>query len=195
MDSQSLAHPSPLQAVRRGVFLALCGLLAVVSTVALMLIGQVWLGQPRYCDPAARPPASQALLGQVPGQHYVGSVWIHFTASDLSPASFSYTSDGPAGPSPVLKPALAALEDASRPMQRLPYASLGVFVTKPGGQCLIPDPALRGYIVAEVWERQVNLGYGGAGPQLRDQAARVLADEIERLRLYSLQPPPTTARR
>ncbi len=181
MERQSPAHPSPLAAVRRGVFLTLCGVLAVVSTVALMLIAQAWLGQPRYCDPAARPPASRALLGEVPGQHFVGSVWIHFTASDLSPASFSYTSDGPAGPAPVLKPALAALGDASRPMQRLPYASLGAFVTRPGAQCLIPDPALRGYIVAEVWERQVNLGYGGAGSQLRDQAARVPAGEIDRL--------------
>jgi hypothetical protein len=182
MDKQSPPHPSPLQAVRRGVFLALCGVLAVVSAVALVLVGQDWLHRPRYCDPSTRPPASQTLLGQAPGQHFVGTVWIHFTASDLAPASFSFTSDGAAGPASVLKPALAALQDASHSMQRLPYASLGLFVTKPGAQCLVPDPALRGYVVAEVWERQVNLGYSGAGSELRDQAARVLAGEIDQLR-------------
>jgi hypothetical protein len=182
MDGQSPAHRSPLVAVRCGVFLALCGVLAIVSAVALVLIGQDWLHQPRYCDPNARPPVSQTLLGQVPGQRFIGSVWIHFAALELSPANFSYTSDGAAGPAPVLKPALAALEDASRPMQHLPYKSLGVFVTKPGEQCLVPDPALRGYIVIEVWDGQINLGYGGAGADLRDKAARVLAGEIERLR-------------
>ena len=76
---------------------------------------------------------------------------------------------------------LRSLPESPPRMQRLPYASLGVFVTQPGAECLIPDPALRGYVVAEVWERQVNLGFGGADPQLRDQAARVLAGEIGRL--------------
>ena len=182
MHNEKPTQASLLARVRRGVFLALFGVLAIVSAIALVLIAQVWFVQPCYCDPSTRPPVSQTLLGPVPGQHLIGRVWIHFAASDLSPASFSYSSDGPGGPAPVLKPALAALEDTSRPMQRLPYASLGVFVTKPGAQCLIPDPALRGYVVVEVWERQVNLGYGGAGPQLKDQAARVLAGEIERLR-------------
>jgi hypothetical protein len=182
MDGQTPAHASPLAAVRRGLFLALCGALAIVSSIALLLIAQVWLGQPRYCDPSTRPPVSQTLLGQVPGQRFIGSVWIHFAASDLSPASFSYTSDRAGGPAPVLKSALAALQDASHPMQPLPYASLGLFSTTVGEQCLRPDPALRGYVVAEVWERQVNLGYGGAGSQLRNQAALVLAAEIERLR-------------
>ena len=181
MDDETNAHASPLAAVRRGVFLALCGVLAIVSGIALLLIAQVWLGQPRYCDPAQRPPLSQTLLGHVPGQRFIGSVWIHFAASDLTPASFSYGYPA-GGPAPVLKPALAALRDSSHPLQPLPYASLGVFSIRAGEQCLIPDPALRGYVVAEVWERQVNLGYGGAGSQLRDQAARFLASEIERVR-------------
>jgi hypothetical protein len=182
MNNGTTTHTSPLAAVRRGVFLALGGVLAIVSAIALVLIAQVWLVQPRYCDPSTRPPVSQTLLGQMPRQRFIGSVWIHFAALDLPSASFSYTRDGPAGPSLVLKPALAALEDATHPMQRLPYASLGAFVTQPGAQCLVPDPALRGYIVVEVWERQVNLGYGGAGPELKDQAARIVAAEIERLR-------------
>src|SRR6266852_2487627 len=127
MDGEANAHASPLAAVRRGVFLALCGWLAIVSSIALLLIAQVWLGQPRYCDPGQRPPLSHTLLGQVPGQRFIGSVWIHFAASDLTPASFSYGSDRAGGPAQVLKPALAALQDASHTMQPLPYASLGVF--------------------------------------------------------------------
>jgi hypothetical protein len=181
MDEQSPPNRSPLATLRRGVFLALCGLLAIASGIALVLIAQVWLGQPPFCDPSTRPPSSQTLLGQVPGQRFIGSVWIHFAASDLTPAGFSYGSDRAGGPGPVLKPALAALQDPSHPMQRLPYASLGVFSTRPGEQCLIPDPALRGYVVAEVWDHQVNLGYGGAGWQLKDQAARIVAGEIDRL--------------
>ena len=94
MNGDTTAHTSPLAALRRGIILALCGVLAIVGAVALVLIAQVWLVRPRYCDPSARPPVSQTLLGQVQG-HFVGSVWIHFTASDLSPASFSYISDGP----------------------------------------------------------------------------------------------------
>ena len=182
MNGNPTAHRSLLAAVRRGVFLALCSVLAIVGAVALVLIAQVWLVQPRYCDPSTRPPVSQILLGQVQGQHFVGSVWIHFTALDLPPAGFSYTSDGAAGPAPVLKPALAALQDASRPMRRLPFTSLGAFVTRPGAQCLIPNPALVGYVVIEVWDGQVNLGNGGGGTDFRDQAARVVAGEIERLR-------------
>jgi hypothetical protein len=184
MNGDTPTHAFPLAAVRRGVFLALCGVLATVSGIALVLIAQAWLVQLRYCDPSTRPPVSQTLLGQVPGQRFIGSVWIHFAASDQLPASFSYTSDSAGGPASVLKPALAALQDTTpaRPMQPLPYASLGLFSTRAGEQCLRPDPALRGYIVAEVWDDQVNLGYGGAGIELRDQASRVLASELERIR-------------
>ena len=186
MNGDATTHASPLAAARRGVFLALGGVLAIVSAIALVLTAQVWLVQPRYCDPSTRPPLSQTLLGQVPGHRFIGSVWIHFAASDQLPASFSYGSDSAGGPASVLKPALAALQDKTpaQPMRPLPYASLGLFSTQPGEQCLRPDPALRGYIVAEVWDRQVNLGYGGAGLQLRDQAARVVASELERLHFY-----------
>jgi hypothetical protein len=183
MNGDTTTHTSLLAALRRGVFVALCGVLAIVSAVALVLVAQIWLFQPRYCDPSAGPPVSQTLLGQVPGQRLIGSVWIDFAASDLSPASFSYSSNTSGGPEAVLKPALLALQDetSARTMQPLPYASLGSFITRSGEQCLRADPARRGYVVIEVWDGQVNLGYGGAGSELRAQAARVVASELERI--------------
>ncbi len=181
MDEQTSTPRSPQSVVRRSVFLGLCGLLAVL-VIAVLLRVRSDLSQAPLCDPGARPPAGQALLGQVTGQRLLGTVWIHFTGSDLIPGSFSYTSDGASRPGPVLKSALAALQNDSLPMQPLAYASLGLFTTRPGADCVEPDPALRGYVVAEVWERQVSLGYGGAGLSLRPQAAQVVAREIDRLR-------------
>jgi hypothetical protein len=64
----------------------------------------------------------------------------------------------------------------------LPPQPLTVLQIVAGEQCLRPDSTLCGYVAAEVWNRQVNWGYGGAGLQLRGEAGRVLAGEIDRLR-------------
>jgi hypothetical protein len=37
----------------------------------------------------------------------------------------------------------------------------------------------RSYLVIEVWERQVNIGYGGDGMQLKDRAIQRLQEAIE----------------
>jgi hypothetical protein len=36
-----------------------------------------------------------------------------------------------------------------------------------------------GYLVIEVWEQQVNIGYGGDGVQLKDRAIQRLQEAIE----------------
>jgi hypothetical protein len=82
----------------------------------------------------------------------------------------------------VLQDALAALRDSTLPMYKLPYSSISSFQKKDGEDCLRPNPQVQGYFVIEVWDHQVNVGYGGAGAEMKERAIKALEQQIEELR-------------
>ncbi|RPI83630.1 MAG: DUF4367 domain-containing protein [Chloroflexi bacterium] len=128
--------------------------------------------EPHYCDPSQIAPIHQPLLGTVRGQKKIGSVWIHMFAPGQYPVPESVA----ARPS-VLEPALEALKNPEIPMLQLPYPNIGMFEHSEEDGCVKPIE-VQGYIVIEVWEGQVNLGYGGEGEALRDRAIEVLEREL-----------------
>lgn len=157
------------------------GLVASPSTAAESTF---FLQTRPFCDPAQEPPHGR-LLGDVAGQQYKGSVWIqlfnrkNFPETVAFGTSASYGSTVPDPRTWLFEPALAALQDLTIAMQRLPYTSLDVFTSASLNACLEPDPSVQGYIAIEVWDGQVNLGYGGAGLELKARAIGALIREIE----------------
>lgn len=65
-------------------------------------------------------------------------------------------------------------------MQPLPYKTIGMYINIKG--CAEPNPAVRGYFLIEVWDQQVNVGYGGNALALRDLAIQTLEREMEGMR-------------
>lgn len=163
-------------------------------------------GRPRvlrdlsYCNaPDVRPPgtfrwgaegrlmvfaADSLLVGEAPGQRFKGAVVIELLDPETSPNPelvwYGGVVENMRGE--VLEPALAALWDPAIPMQRLPYLSLRVRVAYDSEPpCLVPaHPDEQGYVVIEVGDDQVNIGYDGAGTELRERAVRALEQELQK---------------
>lgn len=130
-----------------------------------------------FCDPRDDPP-DRYILGKVKGQQHKGDVIIELHDRPKFPESVAFGSDVPDLLDEVLKPALATLQDFAIPTQRLPYRSISSFGHSEL-ECLVPNPDVQGYFVIEVWERQVNIGYGGAALEMRARAIKELEEEIQ----------------
>jgi hypothetical protein len=135
---------------------------------------------PPFCNPDEQPPPG-LLLGEVQGQQYWGSVWIHFLDRKRFPESVGHgISLGSVTPPILFERALEALRSPSLNMTPLSYPSLGHFTTSDDDvPCWRPDPRLQGYIAIEIWDEQVNIGFGGDGAALKDRAARALEQELD----------------
>jgi hypothetical protein len=132
-----------------------------------------------FCDPSEQPPRD-LLLGQVAGQSRKGSVRIELYDRPIYRENVTYGSDGQE-PRTVLGDALIALRDSSHPLQRLPYGSISSFLKKDGEDCMRFDPQVEGYIVIELWDRQVNPGYGGAGAEMKERAIKAIENELKHM--------------
>ncbi len=135
-----------------------------------------------YCNPKEHAPSGpEPLLGEVQGQKRKGSVTIQIMDPNLYPfpESVSYGASVKNVHDEVFAPALAALKDPSVPMHRLPYPSLSFKFSEAKG-CYEPDPVELGYVVIEVWDDQVNIGYGGAGATLKQRATEALTQELQK---------------
>lgn len=75
---------------------------------------------------------------------------------------------------------ISSLKDPATAMQPLPYKTIGMYINIKG--CAEPNPAVRGYFLIEVWDQQVNVGYGGNALALRDLAIQTLEREMEGMR-------------
>lgn len=131
-----------------------------------------------FCDPSERPPRD--LMGQVAGQSHKGSVQIELYDRSIYPENVTYGSNGQE-PRMVLEKALSALRDSSIPLQRLPYGSISSFLKKDGEDCMRSNPQVEGYIVIELWDRQVNIGYGGTGADMKERATKALEQQIQEM--------------
>ncbi len=120
------------------------------------------------------------MLGEVSGQSRKGSVWIELMDRPIYPETVAYGTNVP-DPRGVLQDALHALRDSSLPMEKLPYSSLSSFQKKEGEDCMRPNPQVQGYIVIEVWDHQVNMGYGGAGAEMKERAIKALEQQIQEM--------------
>ena len=134
-----------------------------------------------FCDPDQRPPSwpsLELLLGEVSGQQTKG--WVMIELADRT-EGVSYSANvqniGDVQED-VLEPALAALQEPDILMQQLTYPALS-FVSSGPESCLRPNPMVQGYIIVEVWDRQVNLGYGGDGAMLKERAIEALEKELQ----------------
>lgn len=133
-----------------------------------------------FCDPDQRPPSwpnLELLLGEVSGQQTKGWVMIELTDHAESVSYSANVQNIIDVQADVLEPALAALQEPDIPMQRLTYPALS-FVSSGPESCLRPNPLVQGYIVVEVWDRQVNFGYGGDGAILKQRAIEALKREL-----------------
>ncbi|HYN88732.1 MAG TPA: hypothetical protein VER55_09385 [Ardenticatenaceae bacterium] len=128
--------------------------------------------------------ADDPLMGRVRGQQFSGSVVIRLMnpANTTDPVEVAYggSSIENSGKD-LLETALSALRDPALQMKQLRYPSLGVQLqedTEP--PCLAPsDPDEQGYVVVEVWEDQVNVGFGGAGEALKPRVIEALEAELQ----------------
>lgn len=138
--------------------------------------------EPVFCDPNQKPP-SGVLLGKVSGQKNRGSVRIEFQQYPNRPDMIANLSSGANVPDirgGVYEPALAALQNPAIPLQRLPYAAVSTFSSSESVPCLVPSSVVKGYLVIEVWEQQVNIGYGGNGAAMRERGIQALLEEIKK---------------
>jgi hypothetical protein len=128
-----------------------------------------------FCNPRDEPLSP--ILGKVSGQRRNGSINIQMHDRPNHPDQVAWGSSVPNFQDGVLGPALAALRDPAYPMQPLLYQSISSFGIS-DNRCLVPDSGVVGYFVIEVWERQVNIGYGGSALEMRDRAIRALEHEL-----------------
>jgi hypothetical protein len=73
----------------------------------------------------------------------------------------------------VIDAAVAALKDPAHPLTLLPYPSVGRIEYDEAAGCYHPAQ-VPGYLVIEVWEREVRVGYGGIGAERRAEALKAL---------------------
>ena len=120
-------------------------------------------------------------LGNVPNQKQKSGIRIDLFFEDQYPfpATVAWGSSVVNHADEVFKPALEALKDPATQMTFLPYKAIGMYVNETG--CWEPNPAIRGYFVIEVWEKQVNIGYGGDALELRERAIQALEEEMKRM--------------
>jgi hypothetical protein len=135
---------------------------------------------PPFCNPDDRPPPG-LLLGVVQDQQYWGSVWIHLLDRERFPESVGHgISLGSVTPAMLFERALEALQALGLNMTPLSYPSLGHFTTSDDDvPCWWPDPRLQGYIAIEIWDEQVNVGFGGDGAVLKGRAVQALEQELD----------------
>ncbi|HZD56235.1 MAG TPA: hypothetical protein VE136_05915 [Anaerolineales bacterium] len=135
-----------------------------------------------FCNPEDYVLDAGNLLGDVPDKMRKGSIRIDLFYEDQYPfpATVAWGSDVENYVDEVFRPALQALKDPASPMKYLHYQAIGMYVNIKG--CMEPNPAVRGYFLIEVWDQQVNIGYGGDALELRDLAIRTLEQEMEGLR-------------
>ncbi|HEY5572777.1 MAG TPA: hypothetical protein VIK64_07165, partial [Anaerolineales bacterium] len=110
----------------------------------------------------------------------LGSLSIDFFDRDRFPETVGGGSNVPNMREGVYLPALNALQNHNLEMQRLPYKSVNIFESTEQG-CQTAPEDLQGYIVIEVWENQINVGYGGEGNKFILRAIEALKREIEDL--------------
>lgn len=130
-----------------------------------------------FCNPTDEPP-NGPLLGNLADQQRLGDIRISFMTDERQPEGIAYSLHQPGIHEELFRQALAALQDPDLTLQPLPYPSLGQYSSSTEEPCLRPDPNVQGYIVIEVWDDQVNVGYGGAGDQYVDQTIEALQREL-----------------
>ncbi len=130
-----------------------------------------------FCNPQDYVPEGGNLLGDVLNQRRTGSIRIDlfYEGQNPSPATVAWGGNL----SEVFEPALKALKDPETAMKQLPYKTIGMYIYNKG--CAEPNPAVRGYFLIEVWDQQVNIGYGGDALALRGLAIQTLEREMEKL--------------
>ncbi len=135
-----------------------------------------------FCNPEDYVPEGGNLLGDVPNQRRKGSICIDLfhEGQNPSPATVAWGSNVENHLDEVFRPAMKALKDPATAMQSLPYKTIGMYINIKG--CVEPNPAVQGYFLIEVWDQQVNIGYGGEALALRDLAIQTLEQEMEGMR-------------
>jgi hypothetical protein len=135
-----------------------------------------------FCNPEDYVPEGGNLLGDVPNQRRKGSIRIDLFHEGQYPlpATIAWGSNVENHLDEVFKPALKALKDPVTSMQHLPYKTIGMYTYVKG--CVEPNPAVQGYFLIEVWDQQVNIGYGGDAFTLRELAIQTLEREMENMR-------------
>lgn len=127
--------------------------------------------EPAWCDPEEQPP--QPLLGQVAGERLQGSIWLTFEPvgerEEVNPSLGFNVPDR----NVVLDAAMTALENPRQPLVKLPYLSVGRGTYDVTAGCL-RAAEVPGYLIIEVWEQEVRIGYGGSGDQRRAEALGAL---------------------
>lgn len=129
-------------------------------------------GGPVPCDPGAAP-LHEPLLGQVSGQRLRGSIWLIIEPIGGRERVMTATGLNDANREAILDAAVAALKDPAHPLTLLPYPSVGRIEYDEAAGCYHPAK-VPGYLVIEVWEREVRVGYGGIGAERRAEAFSAL---------------------
>ena len=121
------------------------------------------------------------MLGKVEGQKHLGTISVELFGGDVLPERIASGWNVP-DKRPVIQAALAALRSPTTSMRRLPYQSISSFSFDGPDGCLEPNTAVQGYVVIEVWERQVNIGYGGNGAEQKERVIKALEQEMKQQR-------------
>lgn len=130
------------------------------------------------CDDADHVPDG-IIFGRVSDQQYWGSVWINlFDRTEFPETVGSSISTEGVTEAMLYQRALDALSDPRTASQSLSADSTTTVETSDDEQCLSSDSDLFGYIVIEIWDEQVNLGFAGIGSELRDRAIDVLEQQL-----------------
>lgn len=131
-------------------------------------------GGPALCDPSAQP--SEPILGRVAGQRLRGTILLNVDhiggREQVYPAATGFN-DPDRGA--IIDAAASALADPAQTLRKLPYPSIGQFGYDEAADCYRPAE-VPGYLVIEVWEREVRIGYGGVGAERRTEALAALAE-------------------
>lgn len=128
---------------------------------------------PPFCNPTDEPPAG-LLLGNLTGQQHQGDIYITFMDNEYQPERVAVGISQLELRKELIQRAITVLDNPNLAMELLPYPSFGQYVSSGEESCLSPDPEVQGYIVIEVWENQINVGYGGEADQYMDRAIKAL---------------------
>lgn len=120
-------------------------------------------------------PLNQPLLGEIAGQNLRWSAWIHFFRRDNHPVTITISGNlhNTEERNAFIQSAEMALNDKNLVLDYLHYPSIGITYTYDSG-CWGPPPDLEGYIVIEIWNSSVNVGYGGNGNLFLNEAVSAL---------------------
>ena len=130
-----------------------------------------------FCNPTDYAPIDKPLLGEVKNQKMLGTVVIQFWNREIAPIDVfggGLTTD-------VLEQAITALQDPTIQWQDLSYPSIGgPYIWSDSQSCLIVAEKSNGYIVVEVWDHKVNVGFGGDGKERTEQAIEALTARLDK---------------